>query len=1389
MTTTTNPGNYVDFDEYVGLKLEKTRSTIRTTDFLTASAGVAAMFLAYLLVFVVLDQWVVRDGFGVGWRWTLLSTLMLSTMAWLVWKIGIPSFRTVNGLFAAKEIEKSEPGLKSNLLNLIDLKASGRSVNPAIMKALERRAAVRLQEVDVTHAIDHRPLVRTAYVLLAVIVLFCLYALFSPKKISNSIWRGLLPAAEVPLATRTEILSVKPGDMTIPAHTPSFEVQVDLGGEIPHQVWMLYTTSDGRFNRQPVELRAEAEGQTRFKGQLIGETAQGLMQDVSYVIKAGDAESQPYKITVEQPPSAEIETVRIEFPAYMKLEPVIQSQNGQIDAWDGAKVIVTAKTNMPVRSGTLQFLDDPQVGPTGEDLPMSVSSGGRQLQATWNLELRKDGTFPKYYRIDCKTEDGRRDTAPTNHSLTIRPDLPPDVVLLQPERDLEAPANATIPLLIQASDPDFELGYLYLNVEKDGQRVSHEILSEGRQPKILLKHDLVLSKLKVVAGDSVDVWIEAYDNKQPRPNTRNTPKIKIRALDPVTKKEAEQQLADQQERREEKMAEAEREMNSDAAEKPSQSDDESKVGKSENEPRPEKSEPSTEQKTEGDKSDDGQNGKTERPQSGQNNPDPTAKQQGEPGSTQSKETSKKDRETRSDDANRKDRSEAESKPNQPLSSDGSQDDEALKRLSEKLNKDARKPNPKPADPDPSRTAEAKDPSQPKSDSDSSEKPPKSPGNQDKKQSGTEPPVKEKSASENSEKQSEDKTTSNEDKTDGDQPKPDAPHSKENPGKKPENDADSTSKTEEMKSDTPPAEGADTAKTDENPDAKTKKNPDKASEKTSKSNPGQKPVNQKQDKSDETEGDQKDQGKPKKSDAAKDDMNSEKNPGQQPGDSSDEKNSSDPDKTPAKTKSGQNSSDDLPTGFNEDAPKQKDFNQSDKSKQKSNDSDSAPDGPRENSSDSPNAKKKAADGTEKGPAKPDRDPNSKPHQAKNDDVKRDPNEKSETRPGDKQQKPSKDKQPNQDRQQKTEPRNQETPSNDPPQKSADKQEDMKDDGTGKRRPDGKSDQQKQDPGSDSSDTDSQKPSDQSKSTSESTKSKQDSIPQKSDPADSDANSDSTPGKKSADQPGSKSDSNQNSSKDQGTNPDQKSGKSSGDKKKQEDAQSKSKASGGDKKDGDKSGGDKKSGEKSSDSKQSGSQPGSEKGSEGKSEKSGQESSAGKPSGSSSGSAKPGPSVGDSKGGGGQVTEGDGSATEGGDNPSAEPGEEANLEYNKQATELILQKLKKELERGEVDPELLEQLGWNQEEMKQFADRLSKYLDASKLAEESPEAKARQQQFEEMLKSLDLQKSGAVRSGDKEPKRDVSQVESKRTPVPAAYRSAYEKFTRDMARQKTPSNKKN
>ena len=257
-----NSSRYLDFDEYVDLKLSKTGASIKTTDILVAAAGVATMFLTYLLVFILFDQWVVPGGFGIGVRWMLLSTLLILTAAWLTWKVGIPYLKTVNRLFAAREIEAADPDLKSNLLNLVDLRAAGREINPSILRALEKNAAIQLQKIDVSQAIDHRPLMRMAYVLLAVVVLFCLYALFSPKKISNSIWRSLFPAAELGVATRTEIVKVLPGHVTVLARE-TVEVSADIAGEVPAKVWLHFTTADGKFRDEPLELRTD-EGTVTF---------------------------------------------------------------------------------------------------------------------------------------------------------------------------------------------------------------------------------------------------------------------------------------------------------------------------------------------------------------------------------------------------------------------------------------------------------------------------------------------------------------------------------------------------------------------------------------------------------------------------------------------------------------------------------------------------------------------------------------------------------------------------------------------------------------------------------------------------------------------------------------------------------------------------------------------------------------------------------------------------------------------------------------------------------------------------------------------------------------------------------------------------------------------
>lgn len=1367
MTSASNPGNYVDFDKYVGLKLEKTRTTIRSTDVFTALATVAAAFLGYLLVFVILDQWVVPGGFSAGWRWVLLSTLLIGSTVWIVKKIALPSFQTVNGLFAARQIEQAEPELKSNLLNLIDLKAAGRPVSPAVLRAIERQAAMRLQTVDVGQVIDHRPLIRTAYILLTIIVVFCFYAMFSPKKISNSIWRGLLPASQVPLATITEILDVKPGDVTVPAHQQSVEVRVDLAGEVPSQVTLLYSTPDG-LQDQPVELHPDPDGQQRYRGQLIGEGVQGLVHDVTYYIRAGDAVSRQYKVTVEQPPYADIETVRLEYPAYMKLPPAEQTGSATIDGWEGAKVIVNAKTNMPVKSAMIQFLDDPQAGPSGEEVAMSISAAGRRAQAVWTLALRSDGTFPKFYQIHCKTDDGRATTGHVLNSLTIRPDMPPEVALLQPNRDLEAAANVTIPMLIQARDPDFELSYLYLNIEKAGQKIVRDQLSEGRKSALTLKHDLALAKLNPAEGDSLVLWIEAYDNKQPRPNSRNTPKITIRIGAPVSSKEAEQQLADQKTEREQKLADSEQQLNRDRTEKPNPRDEDPREREQADEKRDDVAQAEQQQP------------RDERPQPDQQRDQnqtesadkggKTAKNQGRQTEDQSKSSDSK---TEGDGQQSKSDAAQNSKQNKPLNSDGSQDDEALKKISEKFGQQEKNSAAKP-DEQPSESGENKAPSDQSSPS------------TDGKEPGLQPDTgpADKSAGKNSKDETKQQGESGQ-KSDDAKADQSPQNGQEKPSKKLAADSQNDSGSQDQGSKKQQTPKADDKKTgDKNPDDK---NSDGKNSNDQKSDNQQKSDN----KESGQQGDDSDQktGSDKKSQQGQ----SGKGQKDEKGDSS----ASDRSKSSTDKLNGKKA--DTEQGDGEQG------------QQPGSDKNEGPDDGKQSDQpgNSSKTKKAKADGSEQGTAQPEKNGDKNQPVSKNDKVQRDPSQKPETVPSQDRPDPSDSKSDQKAEGQKPNRQKSDKAQKPESQKKGEKgqQNDSKDDQQSSSQTDGansddqQSDSSKQkqqsDQGGDKgqqSQQGKQKP-DQKQSADQPTESAQEDgadgqkpESQKSDQkgkgqseSESDSKADSKDDSKQSAKDGKSDGQSESSKSDSGQD-----GKAKSDSKSDSGKSGKSKSAKGQKESVKPNGGDAES--KSDHSDKSNSKSDS-KGGEGKGDQPGEgkqpgeNDSNGKPSKSSGKSSKSN-SQGTPNGQGQSSGENRGDQSTNDDAGSSEQptGDEANLEYNRQATELILNRLKKQLDRGEVDEDLLKELGWTPDEMQRFTDRISKSLNESKReAENDLESKARQQQFQEMLKSLDLRKTGTQRSGKAAPKREVEQIDSKRTPPPANYRSATDKFTRGVNRQ--------
>ena len=565
---------YVDFDDYVDFHLNKTRQNIKSTELFTTLGWLATLDVGYLLAFVVADHWLIDGGFSLLPRVLMLAVVLAVTVGVLVWKVILPWSHQISALYAAKAIESADSHLKGNLLNYVDLQQAGVAASPAVAKAMEKRAAVELQKVDVEQAVDRRPLLRAAYVLLGVVVTACLYTVISPKDVLTSMKRALLPMTSTHVATQTIISDVTPGDESVPART-LLTVEADIRGQVPDEVRILVTTADRQEVNQPVEMRRVDEGLPRFRGTISGENGRGVLQNLTYRIVAGDARSPEYTINVVQPPSVKVDGVAYVHPAYMRLENK-STGGGHIEGWEGTEVALTATANMPLKSAKIVFSDTEQRPAQAETESVTIT-GGTQLTAKWKLAFRADGTYPKFFRIDCATSDNRSDPEPTLYTIKIRPDQPPEVALLSPTGDLQMPANGTVPLLFQATDPDFLLRWITLHAEKDGQPllVPPEHLLDDGEPRQSVRgsYDFALVPLNLKSGDVIQYWLEATDNRKPSPNSKRTPKQIIKIVDPVTPDEAKQQLAKEKEKQQDQLANADDARNPDRDQPPKPRDD------------------------------------------------------------------------------------------------------------------------------------------------------------------------------------------------------------------------------------------------------------------------------------------------------------------------------------------------------------------------------------------------------------------------------------------------------------------------------------------------------------------------------------------------------------------------------------------------------------------------------------------------------------------------------------------------------------------------------------------------------------------------------------------------------------------------------------------------
>lgn len=1291
MASTLQSGNaqqYVDFDEYIDYQLQKTRGNIKSTDVLTAFAFVSVFVLAYLLLFVICDHWLVPEGFSQTTRMILLGLVGTVSAGWLMWKVVWPYLRQVNQLFAAKLIEKSQPELRSTLLNLIDARAAGKEVPPEILKAMEKRAAISMSNTDVDEAVDRRPLMWACYAVLGLVVLFSFYTLFTPKKVSASIWRALFPVSAVEAPTQTVIENVSPGDAeVIPGSR--LEVLVDISGQTPEKITLHYTTADREFVDEPIEMRKVPNMPLRYRAEIIGTNGEGIQQDLHYHITAGDDRSLNYAVTVFQPPSAEIVELHSTYPKYMEREPKTR-ETGNIDDYEGVIVTLLAEANMPLKSATITFHDDKGTSYRAEAIPMaSINAERTRFRANWVLSISSEnGTFPRYYTIECRNDRGETDPNPTRWPIRIHPDKRPEVRILNPRQsELERPANAILPLTAFAQD-DFKVASLELWKQLNEEPpIKHATLFRGGEPSLSVDYDWPLSDgWSLKEGDKVSYWVKARDNRTPESQNVNSNKHTV-----IIKPERPQEEIQQQLENDRRPEQPEKNPNETSEKNPENAPQ--KPGSEENptdpnQPMPEEGEPQPEEGKSGEEGD----------------PSSSETKEGEGGAE----------------------SQEKGKPGESVDKDGSEDDKALESLHKHFN---RNEPPKPGQEDSESDPKQENPKNPDPNKTQPDKPTensKDKNNPGDKREGTEP-------SDSQERKPDDMPQTPSDKS----PEGMDEGMTDPESKSPKSDGMNNEDANDPNNKTQPESTSD---------KKAKPEPKPGDE--NKPNTEPKPGDENKPSTDET-GTAENKPAGAGSKEPPQDENPEGGPEEKPGAGkpSDAKN---PAKTKTKDGEGAGGEETMP---NDGGPG--------KSTDKPLEGKETPSDPDED------AKKRDATGDEMGEGTAEDDPNPDAKPAKNNIERKDPENPTNTR------------------ERKGEPEN--PPANPESKNSPDAKPGEKDSNAAKRT---QADPGKKNPDSKNPKTETKKPGEPNRDPEEQNRPQPDADPERN-PA------------KSKDQPNAGEDELKGKGRPDGQRAEKPDGGEAGSGKQNKDGT----PGGMEKGPGDDTPrpGDAKPSKEPKDGK-----PSQERGEGSRTQETERTEStprqANRPNGdetepmpgaerSSDDTAPPGTSAGgpsgpnqspdkssDRTGDAGQPG-GFGEGDEPGKTPvstqDAQAAEKANLEYGRQATDLALKRLEDQLQRGEVNEEWLKEMGWDKADASQFLDRMKDRM--NQRDQSTPEALAKQRQFNEWLKRLNKPQTNAKRRTGSDVRnlgpRDL--INARKSTPPAELRDIYEAYQRGIS----------
>jgi hypothetical protein len=473
------------------------REAIRASLLVEGALAVIGTAAGALVVLAALDN---LFTFPAGLRIAGLLLWVGAVGLVLWWKLIRPLVARWSDDRVAVRIESRVQGLDNGLINAVQLSREHHDgVEATFTEALVDGVAREAYRVRKGRIVDWRALRRTALVAGGTVGAVVLYVLLFPGYLANAMQRYTSPGTFVPPLSSIRLI-VEPGDATV-VRGEAFEVAATAEGGIPSEVRI--RTGDGR------------EAEMLFDGGAFAYRFEGVADEFTYRVVAGDASTRDFRVGVVDRPRIADLMLAFRYPAYTGLPERTESpSSGDVRAVVGTEVTVDAVLNKRANEAMLAFSE-------GE---RRATVDGTKVRATFTVE--RDDTWS----LRIADGSGLANHDPAKHRIEAVPDRPPTVEITTPARDIDAAFGETIDIGVRAKD-DFGLARVRLLVRVSGgdERKLKEWVAE--EPGIWDRtagHRLALDENLCKAGDVLVVYAVATDRKPGEPGTARSREVQIR---------------------------------------------------------------------------------------------------------------------------------------------------------------------------------------------------------------------------------------------------------------------------------------------------------------------------------------------------------------------------------------------------------------------------------------------------------------------------------------------------------------------------------------------------------------------------------------------------------------------------------------------------------------------------------------------------------------------------------------------------------------------------------------------------------------------------------------------------------------------------------------------